>query len=111
MKDIVRGAILAAERIDDATALNLGTIKRIRMIDAAQEVLRYTGHKAQIKFLTDMPTGPLNRVADISLAKKLLDWEPETEFINGLRKTIDWYFSAKDENEVRAVFENMLTQR
>src|SRR4051794_35822551 len=65
--DIVEGTILAAERIDDGTAVNLGTMERTRVIDAAREVLRYTGHHAEIKLRRDMPTGPLNRVADNSL--------------------------------------------
>ena len=72
VKDIVRGTILAAERIDDGTAVNLGTMERTRVIDAVREVLRCTGHRAQIKLLPDMPTGPVNRVADNSLAKQLL---------------------------------------
>jgi nucleoside-diphosphate-sugar epimerase len=78
--DIVRGTILAAERIEDGTAVNLGTTERIRVIDAARTVLEYTGHTAKIKTLPDMPTGPINRVADNALAKKLLGWEPHVPF-------------------------------
>jgi nucleoside-diphosphate-sugar epimerase len=100
--DIVRGTILAAEKIDDGTAVNLGTMERVRVIDAVKMVLEYTGHKAEIKFLTDMPTGPLNRVADNSLAKKLLGWEPQVPFKEGLRRTIDWYFATKDREQVNA---------
>src|SRR5207244_1257741 len=90
--DIVNGAILAAEKIDDGSAVNLGTMERIRVIDAVHEILRYTKQKAEIKFLPDMPTGPMNRVADNSLAKKLLGWEPKVKFVDGLHKTIDWYY-------------------
>ncbi|HYX22518.1 MAG TPA: NAD-dependent epimerase/dehydratase family protein, partial [Thermoanaerobaculia bacterium] len=57
--DIVRGMVLAAERIDDGTAINLGTEERTRVIDAVREVLRYTGQEAEIRFLPHMPTGPL----------------------------------------------------
>ena len=55
--DIVSGTILAAEKIDDGTAVNLGTMERIRVIDAANMVLEFTGQKAEIKLLRDMPTG------------------------------------------------------
>jgi len=110
--DIVRGTILAAEKIDDATAVNLGTMERVRVLDAAQEVLNYTGHnKAKIVTMPQMPTGPMNRVADNSLAKKLLGWEPETKFIDGLHRTIDWYFAAKDREQVKKILKNMLTER
>jgi dTDP-D-glucose 4,6-dehydratase len=72
---------------------------------------RYPDYDPQIQTEPDMPTGPYNRVADNSLAKKLLGWEPGTNFAEGLRKTMDWYFSTKDPNEVRAIFGHMLTGR
>jgi len=111
VSDIVCGTILAAERIEDATAINLGTMERIRVIDAVHEVLRYTGHKARIELHPEMPTGPLNRVADNTLAKKLLGWEPQVKFMDGLRRTIDWYFSTKKREEVREILEQKLTER
>ncbi len=109
--DIVRGTILAAEHIDDGTAVNLGTMERIKVIDAVQEVLRYTSRKAKIEFHPEMPTGPLNRVADNSLAKELLGWQAEVKFMEGLHRTIDWYFSTKKQDQVSGVLERMLTER
>jgi nucleoside-diphosphate-sugar epimerase len=109
--DIVSGTILAAEKINDGTAINLGTMERVRVIDAARMVLEYSGHKAEIRFRPDMPTGPVNRVADNKLAKQLLGWEPKTPFREGLRKTIDWYFASRRKEDVRGVLEEMLTGR
>ncbi|HEX9596984.1 MAG TPA: SDR family NAD(P)-dependent oxidoreductase, partial [Anaerolineales bacterium] len=83
--DIVEGTILAADKIDDGTAVNLGTMERIRVIDAVHMVMEMTGHKAQIKLLPNMPTGPLNRVADNKLAKQLMGWEPKVAFRDGLK--------------------------
>ena len=109
--DIVAGTILAAEKIDNGAAINLGTMERTRVIDAVHEVLRCTGHSAEIELHPEMPTGPMNRVADNSLAKRLLGWEPEVRFMEGLRRTIDWYFSTKDRGKVSAVLEERLTER
>jgi nucleoside-diphosphate-sugar epimerase len=109
--DIVRGTILAAEKIDDGTAINLGTMERVRVIDAVKMVLEYTGHQAEIRLRPDMPTGPLNRVADNSLAQKLLGWKPQVPFREGLRRTIDWYFSTKDREQVRTILDRMLVER
>ena len=109
--DIVEGTILAAEKIDDGTAINLGTMERTRVIDAAREVLRYTGHHAEIQLRPDKPTGPLNRVADNSLARKLLGWEPQMKFMDGLHQTIDWYFSTKQPAAIQAKLETALTGR
>jgi nucleoside-diphosphate-sugar epimerase len=109
--DIVSGTIRAAEVIDDGTAINLGTMERTRVIDAVHEVLRYTGHDAAIELHPEMPTGPMNRVADNSLAKRLLRWEPKVKFMSGLRSTIDWYFSTKDRKKVAAELDTLLTER
>jgi len=109
--DIVEGTILAAERIDDGSGINLGTMERVRVIDGVNLVLDYTGHRAEIRFRRDMPTGPLNRVADNSLAKKSLGWEPRVPFREGLKRTIDWYFANKDRYQVRTTLDRMLTER
>ncbi len=109
--DIVAGTILAGEKISDGTPINLGTMERISVLDAVKMVCDFTGHKAEIKFLRDMPTGPLNRVADNSLAKKLLGWEPRVLFRDGLKRTIDWYYATKDRKEVKRIFARMFTER
>jgi len=109
--DIVSGTILAGEKIDDGTAVNLGTMERVRVLDAVHMVMEFTGHKAEIKLRPEMPTGPLNRVADNSLAKKLLCWEPKVPFREGLKRTIDWYYKTKDPAQVKAIFQRMLTER
>jgi nucleoside-diphosphate-sugar epimerase len=111
VSDIVSGTILAAEKIDDGTAVNLGTMERTRVIDAVHEVLHYTGHKARIELRPDMPTGPLNRVADNALARKLLGWEPQVKFMDGLHKTVDWYFATKDREKVKEQLDHRLTER
>jgi nucleoside-diphosphate-sugar epimerase len=109
--DIVSGTVLAGEKIDDGTAINLGTMERIQVIDAVKMVMEFTGHKAEIKFLKNMPTGPLNRVADNSLAKKLTGWDPKVPFREGLRRTIDWYYKTKNRQQVKQILDRMLTER
>jgi UDP-glucose 4-epimerase len=53
----------------------------------------------------------LNRVADNSLAKKVLGWEPKTKFCEGLKRTIDWYYKTHDRSQVKAILDRMLTER
>lgn len=111
INDIISGTILAAEKIDNATAINLGTMERVRVIDAVKEILYYTGHKAKLLFRPNMPTGPFNRVADNSLTKRLLGWQPRVNFKEGLHRTIDWYFAHKNKKEVKANLFRMLVER
>jgi len=111
VSDIVGGTILAAERIDDGTAVNLGTMERTRVLDAVAEVMRHTRHQARVELHPEMPTGPMNRVADDGLARRLLGREPQVEFMAGLRRTIDGYFSAKDPAVVARDLDRRLTER
>jgi nucleoside-diphosphate-sugar epimerase len=111
VSDIVSGTILAAEKIDDGSAVNLGTMERTRVIDCAKEVLRYSGHDAKIELHPEMPTGPLNRVADNSLARLLLGWEPKVKFMDGLHQTLDWYFKSKNRESIASDLAMKLTER
>jgi len=111
VQDIVSGTIRAAEVIEDGSAVNLGTMERTRVIDAVNEVMNYTGHHAPIEFHPEMPTGPMNRVADNAMARERLGWEPQMKFVDGLHKTIDWYFRTKKREEVAAVLNRVLTER
>jgi dTDP-D-glucose 4,6-dehydratase len=47
----------------------------------------------------------MNRVADNSRARELLGWSPKVAFVDGLHRTIDWYFGHKDPDEVRSVLD------
>ncbi len=109
--DIVRGTILAAEKISDGTAVNLGTMERVRVIDAVKEVMRLMDAGAPVKLRPDMPTGPYNRVADNRLAQQLLGWKPQVPFFEGLRRTIDWYVRTKKVGQVRRDLARKLTER
>jgi nucleoside-diphosphate-sugar epimerase len=109
--DIVEGTILAAEKIDDGTAVNLGTMERTRVLDAVKLIMEHTGHNAEINLRPDMPTGPMNRVADNSLARELLDWEPKMAFNDGVRLTIDWYFGDRESSQVTRELKASLIER
>ncbi len=109
--DIVSGTIAAAENIQDGTSINLGTMERIKVKDCAHQVIGTLNPGATIKLLTDKPTGPLNRVASNALAKELLDWTPQTNFADGLQKTIDWYVESKTTEQARSDLTRKLVGR
>ena len=51
-------------------------------------------------------------MADNSLAKELLDWEPKMKFVDGLYKTIDWFFQNKNKKEVQKILnKKLLTEK
>lgn len=111
VSDIVEGTILAAERIDDGTAVNLGTMERTRVIDAAREILRRTRTAVRVETDPGKPTGPYNRVADNTMARRLLGWEPQVTFSDGLDRTIRWYYDTKSRATVARDLDRLLTER
>lgn len=111
VSDIINGTILAAEKIDDGNAINLGTQERVKVVEAVKEILEYTNFHPKLEFHPKMPTGPVNRVASNRLARQILGWEPKVRFKDGLRKTIDWYFTTKNKQEVVKILENKLMER
>ena len=80
-------------------------------IDAAKEILRRTNVQSTLLPDPTKPTGPYNRVCDNSLGKKLLGWEPQVSFSDGLDRTIRWYYETKNATAVSADFERLLTER
>lgn len=112
VEDIVEGIILAVKKIDDVTAVNLGIKERISVNEMTNLVFEYTRFKPKkIKHLKNMPSGPLNRVADNSLAKRLLGWKPKYSFKEGLKKTIKWYFETKNKEYVKKNLAKLLMRK
>jgi len=73
---------------------NGGTGARITLNQVLRLLEKITGKKVQAKY--DPPrTGDIrDSQADISLARKVLGYEPRMLFEEGLRRTWDWYKSA-----------------
>ena len=86
--------------MDDGTAINLGTMERVTVKEAAKLAMQCFGYTTKIKPLPQMPTGPQNRVCDNALAKKLLGWEPKVPFAEGIKLTAEWYKANRKKPEV-----------
>lgn len=88
--DIVEGQILAAEKIADGTAVNLGWDKRYKIKDVVNMILEIVGYDPRINYDRSKPEGPFSRALDVSLAKQLLGWTPRIDLREGLNLTIRW---------------------
>jgi nucleoside-diphosphate-sugar epimerase len=109
--DLVRMTLLAAERIDDAEAVNVATDEEHTVREAAEMVLRATGHRAAIVPLANMPTGPLYRTASVTRTRELLGYRPEVDLAAGIGRTVDWYFATKDRATVSQTLDHLLVER
>ncbi len=71
--------------------VNLGNPSEITIKEFAEEILKLTGSKSAIEFKALPVDDPKQRQPDISLAKKVLDWEPKVERSEGLAKTYAYF--------------------
>jgi dTDP-glucose 4,6-dehydratase len=74
--------------------VNIGNPAEITIKQFADEILRLTGSKSQIVYKPLPPDDPKQRKPDITLARKLLGWEPKIGREEGLKRTLD-YFKTK----------------
>ena len=90
--DIARGTILAGKTKLGYEIINLGggknPISLMRVIQTLEQLL---GKKAKIKNFDFHKADIKETWADISKAKKLLNWEPQISFEEGLRRTVESY--------------------
>jgi nucleoside-diphosphate-sugar epimerase len=88
--DIARGT-LAALRPIGYEIINLGSDKPIVLIDALRLIEKVLGKKANIEYRRRHPADMLATWATIDKAMKLLDWQPEIKFEEGVRQLLDWH--------------------
>ena len=72
--------------------INLGNPVEFTVLELANEVVKLTNSESK-KILSGefRPDDPMQRCPDIMKAKRILNWEPKVELIEGLRKTIEYY--------------------
>jgi dTDP-glucose 4,6-dehydratase len=75
--------------------VNIGSQEEKTVLEFAKIIKKMTKTRSQIVF-KDLPLDdPKVRQPDITLAKKLLQWEPQVSLKAGLQKTIRWFKKKK----------------
>ena len=88
--DLIRGLVLLAES-EVHEPVNLGNPGEMSLLDLAKVIIELTESRSEIVFEALPIDDPQVRQPDITRARQLLGWEPEVEFRDGLRRTIDHY--------------------
>ena len=89
--DAAEGVLRAAEEIVEPIPINLGTGMEITIRDLIELIAELTEFRGRIQWDSSQPDGQPRRCLDTQRAKRLLGWQAETGFREGLAKTIDWY--------------------
>lgn len=87
--DLVEG-LLRFLNSDSHGPMNIGNPNEFTILELANRIVELTGSKHGIEFLPLPEDDPKVRKPDITLAKKILGWEPKVPLEEGLKKTIAW---------------------
>jgi UDP-glucuronate decarboxylase len=103
VSDLIDGMLAMMNSEDGFTGpVNIGNPHEFTIKELADAVVRLSGSSSDIQTTRALPEDdPLQRRPDISLAKKVLDWEPKVQLNEGLEKTIE-FFRSIDLAEYRA---------
>ncbi len=92
VSDLIDGIFRLATSAESGP-INIGNPVEMTVLQLAQEIVRLTGSRSEIRF-EDLPVDdPKVRQPDITLATTRLNWAPKVALEDGLRRTIDYFKS------------------
>lgn len=94
--DISYGTVLALKNLG-YEIINLGGgMKPVSLIEVIKNLEEFLGKKAKFKYKPFHKADLTETWADISKAKRILNWEPKTDLKEGLKKTVQWYIENRE---------------
>ena len=95
VSDLIEG-ILRLSRTEEHSPVNIGNDIEFTILDCAREVLSVTGAKVDIRHMPLPQDDPLRRRPDLTLARKLLGWEPTISLREGLGLSLPYFRTCLD---------------
>jgi UDP-glucuronate decarboxylase len=90
--DLIDGLIRLMGSNDHVTGpINLGKPGEFTILELAERVIGLSNSKSEIIFKKLPEDDPKQRRPDITQARKILEWEPEIELEEGLKRTIAYF--------------------
>jgi GDP-L-fucose synthase len=89
--DCARGLLLAAERMDEPTPINLGTGHEITIRDLIPLLAAELDWEGEVEWDSSKPDGQPRRCLDTSRAERLLGFRARVELREGIAQTVEWY--------------------
>jgi nucleoside-diphosphate-sugar epimerase len=94
IENVVNANLLAAEAPAERVSgqmMNVATGTRITLNQAFEILRELTGYKGDPAYAAPRTGDIRESLADITLARELLGYEPTADFREGLRRTVEWY--------------------
>jgi UDP-glucuronate 4-epimerase len=91
IEDIVQGVLACLDRAFGFEIINLGESRTVELHELVHLIEKAAGKKAQIRQLPAQPGDVPITYADISKAKRLLDYHPQVTIEDGIQRFVDWF--------------------
>lgn len=92
-EDTARGIVMAAEKYDKPEPVNIGASQEIKIKDLIELICELMGYQGELVWDSSKPDGQPRRMLDTTRAEQEFGFKAETDFREGLLKTIEWYKS------------------
>jgi UDP-glucuronate decarboxylase len=89
--DLIEAMIRMMNQEETVGPVNTGNPNEFTILELAEKVIELTGSKSKIIFKELPEDDPMQRKPDNTLARKKLDWEPQIQLEEGLKKTITYF--------------------
>lgn len=94
-EDIVAGILAAIKLNPRFEIMNLGESQTISLLEVVEHLEHALGKKARLIHLPVQPGDMEATYADITRARKLLGYSPQTQFKEGIRIFADWFLQSR----------------
>lgn len=94
-RDVAKGIILALYYGTKSKFVNLGSGRGCSIKELVETLRSFLAFNYQ--FDVTKPSGFPKRIMDISLARKIIHYNPTTSLLDGLKQTWDWFVKNQDE--------------
>ncbi len=91
VEDAAEGIVVATEKMDDPTPLNLGTGAEITIKNLVELVAKHCRFEGEIRWDATKPDGQPRRCLDTTKATEAMGWTAQVGFEEGLQRTITWF--------------------
>lgn len=91
VSDLIEAMIKMMEQNETTGPINLGNPSEYKMIELANLIIHLTKSKSSVRYCELPQDDPKQRKPDITLAKNLLNWNPNISVADGLSRTICYF--------------------
>jgi GDP-L-fucose synthase len=90
VRDAVDAMVLAAERYDDVSPLNISTGGGLSIMELALLIKEIVGFGGELVLDSTKPDGALVQTFTNDRVQSAIGWQPTTSLKDGIRETLEW---------------------